>query len=1669
MTILDPLAATQRIERRYRDYLLSTFRPQGADLLRDFERALGAGFILSRGPYLQASPPFEKGASIDDLVEEGVLHPGFRRLSADALPIHRPLYRHQEEAIRKARDDRNLVVSTGTGSGKTECFLIPIVDALLREADDGTLGDPGVRALLLYPMNALANDQVKRLRTMLADLPSITFGRYIGETKQSTTEAEEQFRARHPDATMLPNEYLSREQMQATPPQILLTNYAMLEYLLLRPDDSPLFDGATGDHWHFVVLDEAHVYGGAQGTEVAMLLRRIRDRVLQSEKGRLQCFATSATLGSGPEDHPELVRFASDLFGEPFEFAPPVSDDVVIAHRLPLIQATEQHDIDGEGFEALQRAFRSPDIEAVTAIAQRYQLPPPPASAEGLPVWLHATLARESHVIRLQRLLESGSIELSRAANRVFEGEAPPQAVVALVDLAVAARPREDDAPLIPARYHYFLRSLESGFVCVHPDHPSTEPSLLLSRHDECPGCRHVGVEARMFELGVCRNCHVEYLVGRRVKEAKTESFKPPISDVGGNDYLMLRSPVDDDEDTDDAGPIKVEQLRLCTSCGALSSPNDACSCDAPAPRTVHLVLPPRGEVLRRCPACTARTTGEIVTRLVTGTDAPASVIATDLYQEIPPTKDPRLRSRVGQGRKLLTFSDSRQDAAFFAAFLDRTYRRAVERRLIAEAIEELSRADIPRAEDVARTARRLAEDNWVIDPNLSSIANLRVTSTWVMQEILAMDRRQSIEGTGVAELTVAVPRAWEAPGPLLALGFGELEVITLLQLLFETLRSTGVVAPPDLVDLRDEDAFAPRNRPQYLRERGSEAKKGVLAWLPSSPSASNRRVEILQKIFRARGITLDPVVVLEGLWRHLTDANGPWRDTLRGENHKEVGAVWRLAWDRIEFRLLGADHRPNRCGRCRRLTWRTIDAICPAWRCEGTVVEVDDLDELLADHYARLFLQIEPHAMEVFEHTAMWSSDRASRLQDQFVAGRVNTLSCSTTFELGVDVGEVQAVFLRNVPPSPANYVQRAGRAGRRADSAALVVTFAQRRSHDLTHFDEPSRMVDGHVEPPRILLENSTIVRRHVHSVAFAAFERRCAERGERHRNVRDFFLAEDGKRPTDLAFAEWLRSEPVEVRQALERLLPREQAGALGVDSFAWVEALLEPSEDEPMHGWLTRAGDQARDEVQQLDDLFEEARTAGQGGLMERYKRVRNTFERRHLLGYLASRNVLPKYGFPVDVVELNLAGSGDADANDLDMTRDLGLAIGEYAPGAQVVAAKALWLSTGLAIRAGQGWPTFVWAQCRHCGAYRHSLAELPPCQVCGARDIASGKTGTVVIPVFGFVGTRGGKPGETRPPRGAAIEHFFGSYRDDPGEPILRTELDGPITVHTRVSKQGRINVVNRGPRGQGYMLCEWCGAGKSGGQPRNKKDEGPESHEDPRRPRRQCRGTMRRRHLGHEYLTDVAEIRIDHPMDSSAAWSTLHAILQGADVLTIGAGDIDGTLFIYAPDAPPGMVIFDSVPGGAGHAQRIDGHLEAVLRAGLARVETCTCGRETSCYLCLRTYRNQPVHDVLSRGAAAEVLRRILDRDASAYLQRDLDLFDDHLRPLLRSLIEQGAGRPVAGYETTAGSVIEAAWPDHRVGVALTEAETEHPPAGWRIATVDEWDPVELLELVKS
>jgi ATP-dependent helicase YprA (DUF1998 family)/rubrerythrin len=1572
--ILDPLNTSEAIVSTYRRYLRSLIEPNDPRLAAALDAALDEAINqeITKGPLLEATPPYVTGSTPRQLIDSGVLDPGIATLGA-GLTMDRPLYRHQERAIRKAAAGRNIVVATGTGSGKTESFLIPILSRLMAERAAGTLG-PGVRALLLYPMNALANDQMKRLRSLLAEAPDITFGRYTGETRRSRREAVEVFEQQNPGERLLPNELLSREEMQQRPPHFLLTNYAMLEYLLLRPLDMDLFEGDHAGHWQFIVVDEAHVYDGARGAELAMLLRRLADRV---ESGRpVQCIATSATVGG---DMKAVVDFAASLFPASFEYHPTdeMRQDVVTADRVELPPGPEWGPLPASAYEELLNA---PDpAGAVVALARKHGYAgDDPAQA----------LAYEQRVRRLKAMLAHGPIPLREVAQALFPGHGPSTSA-AMVALANSVHDKAG-TPVLSARYHLFARATEGAFACLG----ANGPHVSLTRRERCGRCGDAA-----FEFGTCRRCGTVYLMGTLERVGAHTVFRSRRSRDERQVWMALVDGVTTDEDEEvfsAAAHAAGERGAICTRCGVfqVGAAHSCPRCPDSAMRAVQF-LRQRTDELTACLACGGRGDG-LIRLFASGNEASASVLATALYQKLPVAPDPVQQGRPGGGRKLLLFSDSRQSAAYFAPYLEDSYERMQHRRLLYEgATAAAAGGGEVRLEDVVFHTSRAADRYGVFERRQSRQARERQVALWAQVEAVGVDERNSLEGRGLIAWDMSRDPAWRPPQPLLALGLTDEEAWSLLAELIRSIRLQGAVAGLEGVDPRDE-AFQPRPGPIYVRGTGSDRRRMVLSWLPTK--GTNRRIDFVTRVLTRLGRQTDPLQLLEGVWRLLT--KGPQAEWLISSSEPGIGQVYQLDPALITCTPTAGGQAMWQCSRCRKLTPFNVRDTCPTMGCAGDLEPwTPPTGETDPDHYRNVYRDMNPVPLRVLEHTAQWTSERAAEIQQQFVRGEVNALSCSTTFELGVDVGELQAVMMRNMPPTTANYVQRAGRAGRRTDSAALVLTYAQRRSHDLSRFAEPDRMIAGEVRAPYVPLNNVRIDRRHAHSVALAAFFRhQFRAHGAIWRTAGEFLLPGDDGIPPVTLVRDFLVPAPAQVTDSLHRVFPADVCESIGVDSEGWVEHLLNLLES-------------VRLELQQDVDMYEQKRkeafVARQDDKAARYGRVINTITRRELLGLLANRNVLPKYGFPVDTVELRLAFTDVQHAKQLELARDLSSAIYEYAPGAEVVAGGLVWQSAGLYRLPGRDLERRYYAVCDGCGYYRDSIDRLDQeCPACGA--MLTGAPRQYAIPVFGFVAARGAGRRPTSAPRRA---WHGATHVVSPGAELYADKLDLPGgTVTIRAGARGELVAISDGAMGRGFFVCATCGFACPA-------IAGRVAHHSPISGR-ECRGRMENLSLAHKYQTDVLELSVDGAVmagvDSSAWQSVAYAVVEGAVLaLEISRDDIDAT--VYRTEAGRSVImLYDTVPGGAGHVQRIAERLRDVLDQALRRVRDCECGAETSCYRCLRVFRNERYHEQLRRGVAGDVLGRLLgkrDQRPVGALRVSLADVGPALTATRRFLVEEAPG----------------------------------------------------------
>ncbi len=1585
----------------------SSLRQQFIELLRDETQP-----PLVRRPILEISPGFNSGASIEQLISEGVLHKSFEKLEKKELM--RPLYYHQEKALRMAvQDRRNLVVATGTGSGKTEIFLYPIINHLLRESTSGTLRNPGVRALLLYPMNALANDQIARIRALAKLFPDITFGRYTGETDQDYDTALRSYHEFNNGEDPLPNEMICRDQMRKSSPHILFTNYAMLEYLLIRPQDSSLFEG---EHWHFLVLDEVHSYSGALGVEIAMLLRRLKERVVHSVPQKLQCIATSATLGGGEKDFPKIAKFASDLFGELFE-----TGDIIGANYIDLkSEVPDWGSASMAMYAALREAILDSENHGVTALAEIARKYGVPASVvmsalakagnaqdgEEYQTFLYHLMIGDSniHLLR-EELNRKRALELQE-----IQGISEDQ-LIDMVALGSQARLSNDSAPLIPAKYHIMARAISGVYVWFDSD---GNPQLLGKRerfHYEA------GHQYAVFELATCNRCGEIFLVG---ENRNGFIVQPP--DVGDDPIANLSwfelgvdqsdSMIDEDDVVDAAEDIRQNSsgnkklMRLCRICGRIDDESNfnIHSCEGHIAETIAVIeidKKPRRNIPQQCPSC-RNLYDSVASRIVTGSQVPVAVLATALYQKIPMSRISEEATLPGGGRKLMMFSDSRQDAAFFAPFINKTYNKFKQRRYLVKALE--GRSEPMDLGDWAQCTKRIAEEAGEWNEDSSDALRKKEAGRWVLREWIAVDRRMALEGTGCVKFTLRKPGLFYTIDSLSQppWSLNQSEQWKLIQILLDSIRYQGIVSFNDNDNIfsgiePSDEIFEPRNVACYLRGSNGDSAKRIYAWEPAQ-NHTNKRLDYLFRILKRRGFLNDAKAkeyafsLLEEIWQEIIHPNGPLNklfERVTHDKYRNETNLMRLKpdWWQVEYT---AKSDLYRCETCGTVTAFSIDEVCPMSGCNGNA-RLYIPTERFNNHYFNLYTSMTPIPLKASEHSAQLTKETAFAVQHDFIKGKVNMLSCTTTFELGVDVGDLQAVFMHNIPPTPGNYIQRAGRVGRRADNVAIIVSFAQRRTHDFAYFVDWKKMVQGSVRPPSIHLNNVKIVRRHIHAEALADYFR--TNQAVFVDQIESLFdpLSSEAEE-----LNRYLAGHPETLKERLYRIVPPSLYSELGLEDWRWLDGgkMNEEDKHECFTERLARAAISVQDDWKMLKQAEEDASKGRRYKLAEYFLQQLNTLKRRSLLGLLGTYGLMPKYGFPTEIAELKIR-SNAKESGDLELQRDMKLALSEYAPGNQVVAGGKVWSPEAIVLpNSNRKLHEFNYWHCNICQYFSAENVisidgELPPTKTCYCKTAIKAKT--YIYPEFGFstAAWNGGRSiGDERPSLKSYSEVFF---HDDAKESGFEPFKEIP-SIESREAMGGWIYVINNN-QGNDFYICQSCGYMTRENPAYTK---GNAHHKKPWTTDEDCLNThLERRGLGYRYQTDVLELQfpidnIDNldlhtPDDFQSLWlSVLYAIVNSAcQKLEIDERDLGGCLY-YTQRDHPSLVVFDTAPGGAGFVHEIHEHFLDVMTCALHLLNCKSCGEDTSCIACLRTYYNQRDHNRLRRGLAKRYLELVL----SPYLE---------------------------------------------------------------------------------
>lgn len=1496
------------VEHRYYRYLKTSYYIRDASLRESFNDALMRE-TLSRGPFLEATSRFVRSQNLRQLLDE--LYPAetwdepfLRALNAD-----RPLFAHQEHAIRRIAGGSGAIIATGTGSGKTESFLLPILIHLYRRqrARPSSAVTHGVRALLLYPMNALVNDQRDRLRSIAEALSKggssfrFTFGQYIGATPDTGPVSE----------SGAPGELLTREDLQKTPPDILITNYSMLEYLLLRPKDSVLFDHGMARDWRFLVLDEAHQYRGAKGMEMAMLLRRLKERLRSGgREGNFTCIATSASLGeNNDQSQKRVAEFAQTLFGEPFE-----SEDVSFGKLDP---------INARG-----------DVEVPPVQYKRYleQIREDEMTASDLAVLLE----KDASFARLMNALSEGPKSADELVPLVF-GTTNLAPLYDLVECASLAAPTSDATPLLPLRYHFFVRALEGVRVTFNP-----APTARLT------GGGHAS-EGYHFDLALCTFCGQHYLSGRIENNKFVASIIDPTHDDFDRTFYLPLSMGSEDlrEQDSDWGAL----LTVCTTCGTMGDPG---SCGHDTPLHMFQVRADQKNEQLECLICENRSSRQI-REMVHGGNGPHVVIATALHTNLPTER-----------RKILAFTDSRQRAATFAWYLPDTYKTFSQRNLLYAVINGLTSDDTGVSNnDVVSILTKKLREGQMIPQSATAIDSRRQAWTLLIRECVGTGDSRGLEASGLVTGRIILPPWWKVPIELTeqyGLNHGLLVEI-MRWILFSLVGQKSLAVPNELSDI----GFQWDDLGYGMKPKGFVVGPAPDKFTTSIDGQRSNRIRVIARVLAVvDGIPSHwaeykskAAELVRDLLEHTRNLQSSILEENRLFHHTGRSFLVNLAWWRWTLLAQGSSDL-RQCPICHRLSTWQLSNVCTTWDCRGFLGHLDNtLDD---NHYRFLYLSDMPGSVRVEEHTAQLARDKALQFQADFKQGNIHVLSSSTTFELGVDLGDLNLVFLRNVPPENFNYAQRVGRAGRRRGMPGVAITYCGRSPHDLYHFEHPHAMISGKTQAPVINMQNRDLIRRHWAAMILSAFFRNGGS--ERFGTVLDFVGGDMNAPDIIRAIRHFVGQDLGYWEDMFGSIIPDNLRG--NDSATDWIDLFLQPD------GALSQAVATTVSDWKTAKDLEIQCSRDGNYRDADWSKRRANQIARQDVIGFLSRNVVIPKYGFPVDVVNLEIL-SDAKEAQEVALSRDLAVAIAEYAPSAEVIANKKVW--TSRALKFG---PERVWPQGRYRRCPIHNSWELakegeefqdPPCCNIGAR------ARRYLIPRWGFTTDRS----EPKNPH-EGIERIFA---DKPFFVGIDNESSWTTTLHMPSLepvlsaydvRPGTIMLVSEGKRGQGFYICPECGTADT---KMLKK-----SHKTPYQGT--CSGfTASPTSLAHLFITYILRLDIAEPFVVSPAtlWGIAYALQLGAAaVLDVPITDLQA--LAYKVD-PPSVLIFDNVPGGAGLASQLVDPvmLTSAIRRAKDRVAgDCGCDAHSSCYACLRSYSNQWIHHELQRGPVFEILD-FLDR----------------------------------------------------------------------------------------
>lgn len=1708
-------------------------------------------------PYLESTPRYMTGDLYVEMTDiPAASRVAFRRLSdpADGKPLlFDPPYKHQAESIRAIlRDSKNLMIMTGTGSGKTESFLLPILGKLAIEARDKHAQfaeHAAVRAMVLYPMNALVNDQLGRLRMLFGDPRVVemfqgwsgrtaTFARYTSRTPYAGVRTKNKDRTRlksvgdffvniedaadrHASGTPIVEqedarafglygklkskgkwpakesisewygsgywmaggvprravtleneaELITRDEVQRAAPDLLITNYSMLEYMMLRPIERTIFEAtrawlaACPNEKFLIVLDEAHLYRGAQGAEVGLLLRRLRER-LDIPADRFQVICATASFS-------DLGKANAGAFGSQLSGADPASF-VPVTGSLNLRPGAVKGQTDDLATLAsidLAAFFAEDEVARAAAIAPFVAYRHVSATSNADADLFHALkdYGPFSHLVNETMRAACAFSELREIVFATEDHAAGDRAINALLAMGSRARLKPEDASLLPCRVHAFYRGLPGLWACLASDCSELPADrrggpigrLYAQPRDRC------GCTAPVLEYFTCRYCGTSYAraytkdirkpeyvfaePGQTLltSEGLAQAFQPldlmletpgnPSQGLAAN--LDLTSGLINPDKLSDR--TRVVYLRPQALSLAAAKPDDEADDDGNDGDDGSVGAAPGQFVPCGCCGRSVRGGKASVQDHVTKGDQPFQALVSAQIRVQPPSPTKATEFAPLRGRKVLVFSDSRQVAARLAPALQ------------VFSLRDTLRALLPLG------YRMLGEDPFFAKSLVLDNAWLAVV---VAAHRLGVRLRPELEGSEVMpRVSDTKPGAAPDTATLFAL-MNERPPENLTRALVAVLRDNilglEALAIGSIIEGQTEvDKVKALPAIAGLAETPEDKIAIVRAWLrvwsrksgvwfrdmPPSWWGTGGMVRSHKGDFRSMKFVLSTPSLKKAFTKDWIPRLLPlFTDPASGGN--------RLVARKLSLALGG---EWCRCTRCTSVH-RSISTVSVCIDCGSMDVKPFDPDTdpvfearkgfyrapvidaltnenptlmslIAAEHTAQLnsaradtaFSQAEHHEMQFQDIDLSW------RDVDQGKSTSIDVLSSTTTMEVGIDIGDLSGVALRNMPPGRANYQQRAGRAGRRGNAVATVVAFGSADSHDDHYFTKPQEMIRGQVIDPRLTLENPDIARRHIRAFLLQRYHEaklptlNPADPGLANLfsvlgTVGDFL----GDGPLNRAdLRNWLNDNQSELREAINRWLPRElsvidRAALLNgfiVDVLSAVNDALVGSPESPLRPSEESGKDPPSPVAPWVSAETPTPATSDETPPPETDPEPDNdgTVDAAadNLLDRLLYWGVLPRYAFPTDVAPFYVFGANSTGYRaemEFAPSQGLNIALSQYAPNKQIWIKGKQYTSKTIYSpfpddRRNAWGRKRLYYECDRCGHAKtegfydpEKRGERLTCEACQTPNS------------FGPA-----KPW-FRPP---GFAHLWKapapSVPDEPNETAYATraklvmtadgtDIGKAITSHlSGLATRQHLLVSNSGPDGEGYDYCTRCGRIESVTAPEiflSQPHPLPYPNDnDPPCPGFVSKGIV----LGTDFPTDIAlfGLRFEAPFrlppansETASAMRTICEALAkaGCRLLEVEPGEI---LAEYRPalndsGAAGSLVevfLYDTLAGGAGFSPQLAPRGAELFQTALEILEGCPELCDASCYRCLRSFRNKLDHALLDRFVGAQLLHHVL------------------------------------------------------------------------------------------